>query len=160
MYCNYNLYFVRLLLFENRVCCENSGVTARLRVARSVPVLTAVVTVVSDSPASSIFHSVLQSLNCFLLHLILAVFFVLRPSLLLGQKSPSGISFRPRTCVNLWPGAAAEDFVDGVPLICDLLTKLINLCFCQTYIFESAARSQPRYFHFIYLLCHLSEGIL
>ena len=35
--------------------------TARLSVVRSVPVLTAVVTVVSDSPASSIFHSVVQS---------------------------------------------------------------------------------------------------
>ena len=35
--------------------------TARLSVALSVPVLTAVVTVVSDSPASSIFHSVVQS---------------------------------------------------------------------------------------------------
>ena len=47
---------VWLLLFENRVCCENSGMTARLSVARSVPVLTAVVTVVSDSPAPSTFH--------------------------------------------------------------------------------------------------------
>ena len=40
--------------------------TARLRVARSVPVLTAAVTVVSDSPASSIFHSVLQSTSTIL----------------------------------------------------------------------------------------------
>ena len=54
LYCIYNLYFVRLLVVENRVCCENSGMTARLSVARSVSVLTAIVTVVSDSPASSI----------------------------------------------------------------------------------------------------------
>ena len=40
--------------------------TARLRVARSVPVLTAVVTVVSDSPPSSVFHSVLQSTSAIL----------------------------------------------------------------------------------------------
>ena len=54
MYCIYNLCFVQLLLFENHMCCENLGMTARLSIARSVPVLTAVVTVVSDSPASSI----------------------------------------------------------------------------------------------------------
>ena len=52
--------FLQLLLFENHVCCENLGMTARLRVAWSVPVLTAVVTVISDFPASSIFHSILQ----------------------------------------------------------------------------------------------------
>ena len=52
--CIYNLCFVRLLLFENRVCCENSEMTARLSVALSVPELTAVVTVVSNFPASSI----------------------------------------------------------------------------------------------------------
>ena len=52
--CIYDLCFVRLLLFENRVCCENSGMTARLSVALSVPELTAVVTVVSNFPASSI----------------------------------------------------------------------------------------------------------
>ena len=57
MYCIYNLCFVHLLLFENRVCCEDLGITARLSVAQSVLVLTAVVKVVFDSPASSIpFH--------------------------------------------------------------------------------------------------------
>ena len=66
MYCIYSLCFVQSLLFENRVCCESSGMTVRLRVARSVPVLTAVVTVVSDSPACSIFHSVLQSTSAIL----------------------------------------------------------------------------------------------
>ena len=54
MYCIYNLCLVRLLLLKNRACRENSGMTARLSVAQSVPVLTEVVTVVSDSPASSV----------------------------------------------------------------------------------------------------------
>ena len=43
-----------IIVVRNYMCCENLGVTARLSVARSVPVLTAIVTVVSDSPASSI----------------------------------------------------------------------------------------------------------
>ena len=52
------ILFIIYTLFDyccsKTVCCENLGMTARLSVARSVPVLTAVVTVVSDSPASSI----------------------------------------------------------------------------------------------------------
>ena len=48
----------------------------------------------------------------------------LRSSILLGQKQPVGC-IRPRSCVNLWPGAAAEDFINGVLLSCDFLTKFI-----------------------------------
>ena len=43
-----------VIVLQNHVCCENLGMTARLSVAQTAPVQTAVVTVVSDSPASSI----------------------------------------------------------------------------------------------------------
>ena len=59
--------FVRLLLFENGVCCDNSGMTARRSVARYVPVLTAVVTVVADSPASPIPFYIKRQRTCELL---------------------------------------------------------------------------------------------
>ena len=80
MYCIHNLCFVRLLLFENRVCCENLGMTARLSVARSVLVLTAVVKVVFDSPGSSIpFHIQCQrfflTASCYILIWMSSCFF-------------------------------------------------------------------------------------
>ena len=72
IYCIYNLCFVQLLLFKNRACCENSEMTVRLSAAQSVPLLTAGVTVVSDSPFHFVpFSSTFNfsdSVICFLLH--------------------------------------------------------------------------------------------
>ena len=86
--------------YQNRVCGENSGMTVRLSIALSIPILTAVVSVVSDSAA---FYSVLLQTAPF--HFVsfrtafnfcellsatpshwLSFFSFLRLSLLLGQK--------------------------------------------------------------------------
>ena len=121
------------LLLENHVCCENSVRTVRLSVAWSVPTLTAVVTLVSDSSAfhsirlhstsfRSVLHSayeILQTAFCSHLHLGSPLLRFFDHYLCWDRSSPSGSGSERsclRSCLNLWPGAAAEDFMDGVPL--------------------------------------------
>ena len=112
--------------------------TVRLSVARSVPILPAAVTAVSDSPVihsillhSTSFYSVPHSAPAILptasryIFTLVVFFFVSSTVAFVGTEvdvrdlvvSCSG----PRSCFNLWPGAAAEEVVDGVLQSCDLL---------------------------------------
>ena len=135
------VFSLSLMLFID--CCFSKPATVRLKVARSVPILTAVVTVVFDSPAlhSIRFHPIsfyvpllrfckLHSAFIFTLVLLL---FVSSTVTFVGKEvavRDSVVSCsRPRSCFNVWTGVAAEDLADGVLLSWDLFPELIDFVF-------------------------------
>ena len=122
----------------------------KLSVAPSVPVLTEVVTVVSDSPAfySIPLHSILfhiQLLRFCKLHSatsspwLSVLFFVSLTVTFVGTevtiRDPAARRSRPWSCFNLWPGAASWGFRWPSSSVLRLVQlNLLILCFCQTYI--------------------------
>ena len=141
--------FYRLMLFENRVCSEKSGITVRLECSS--------VCANTDSSSDSCFwfssipfciqfRSAIYSWDSANFILLTPspwfssffVFFDRRCCWDSGSRPESGCGCsRPRSCVSLWPGAAAEDFVDRVLLLRDLLNWINYSCVSVKLVFLS-----------------------
>ena len=162
------------MLFESHVCCKNSGMTVRQTQCSSVCCTN------TDSSCDSCFwscsiqfysipfHSTpfhfvtfhssqllrfCELLFCYIFTLVVLFFDSLTVTFAGTEEAVLDLVVscsRLQSCFNLWPGTAADNFVDKSSSVLRLVKlNSIILCFSQTYILQLPAQSQPTYFHFI-----------